>query len=119
MIDKITAFWQKSDKFTLIPITVSFVCFFFIATLYFASYSALPAQLPLFYSLPWGESELVSKQQFFILPAVLVLITLINLLIASQLHPVQRVLKRTLMLSLILIDVALLITTLKILFIFV
>lgn len=119
MIDKIAKFWQTSDKLTLIPTIISFACFFLIITLYLSTYSILPPMLPLFYSLPWGEAQLINKQQFFILPAVLVLITLINLLISSQLHPVQRVLKRTLMLSLILVNIALLITTIKILFIFV
>ncbi len=119
MIKKIVNFWQQSDKFTLLPALVSFVCFFLIITLYLSAYKTLPPRLPLFYSLPWGAAQLVDKQQFFILPGVLVLITLINLLITLQLHPIQTVLKRTLMLSLILINFALLITTIKILFIFV
>lgn len=119
MIDKITNFWRQSDKFTLVPGIISFVCFFLIVTVFLTAYKTLPPKLPLFYSLPWGDAQLVEKQQFFILPAVLVLITLINMFITFQLHPIQQVLKRTLMLSLILVDAALFITTIKILFIFV
>lgn len=119
MIVKIINFWQQSDKFILIPAIISFVCFFLIITIFLAAYKTLPPKLPLFYSLPWGDAQLVEKQQFFILPGVLVLITLINMFITFQLHPIQQALKRTLMLSLILIDAALFITTIKILFIFV
>lgn len=119
MIEKISSFWQTSDKYILIPILISVTCLFLVSTLYFAAYQLLPPRLPLFYSLPWGADQLVVKQQFLLLPTVIVLLTLINLAIASQLHPLQYVLKRTLMLSLILMNIAMLITVVRTLFIFV
>lgn len=111
-------FWDRSDKFSLVPILFSAFLVLFIATLFFVAYGRLPSQLPLLYSLPWGQTQLVAKQQFLLLPAVLALITLVNTLIASQLHPVQVVVKRILSLSLLLIDLIIFITALKIIFIF-
>lgn len=43
----------------------------------------LPPQLPLFYSRPWGEEQLVEKNGFLILPISCLVFVLINLRIAS------------------------------------
>lgn len=43
----------------------------------------LPPEIPLFYSLPWGESRLTSPIWLWILPAVSGVILLINLLISQ------------------------------------
>jgi hypothetical protein len=72
----------------------------------------------LYYSLPWGHSQLVNKDQFYILPAFLILVCLINSFIAYHLHTAQIVLKRVIMISLLFIDLLILITALKILLIF-
>lgn len=53
------------------------------------SWKFLPSKLPLFYSLPWGPSQLVSSSQLLILPATFLCISLINLMIYLQLHPSQ------------------------------
>ena len=111
-------FFKSSDKFFLIPLFISLFLSFLIALLIFTFFNQLPPKLPLFYSLPWGDNQLVSKQQFFLLPIILLLITLINSFIASQLHPLQVVLKRLLMFSLIFVDIVILATVLKIMFIF-
>ncbi|MFH0937642.1 MAG: hypothetical protein V1808_05130 [Candidatus Daviesbacteria bacterium] len=118
MKDKLLNFWDKTDKYTSVPILTSILSSLPVIILFFAIYNKLPNKLPLFYSLPWGESQLVAKQQFLLLPTVLLLITLVNTFISSQIHPVQLVLKRMLMLTLLLINLIILITALKILFIF-
>lgn len=118
-MEKVAGFWKKSDKLTLVPVISSFFTTLLIVTIFAIVYNQLPEKLPLFYSLPWGPTQLAGKQQFFLLPCFLIGVTAINALIASQLHPVQLALKRTLTLSLILIDLIILITALKILFIFV
>lgn len=82
-------------------------------------YNSLPSKLPLFYSLPWGESQLVLKQQFFILPAILGFVALLNLFIASQLHEAQWLLKRILIFSVVVLALIILITALKIIFIYI
>lgn len=117
-MSKILNFVDKSDKFFFLPIFISVASIFFILILFAMTYNSLPPKLPMFYSLTWGSSQLVDKQQFLILPAVIVLTVLINLFLAWELHPVQYVLKRILMLNILLIDLIVLITALKILSIF-
>lgn len=117
-MSKILNFIDKSDKFFFLPIFISVASIIFILTLYAMTYSRLPAKIPLFYSLAWGPAQLVTKQQFLILPAVIILLSLINLFLAWELHPVQYILKRILMLNLLVVDLIILITTLKILSIF-
>ncbi|MBI2017582.1 hypothetical protein HYS92_00880 [Candidatus Daviesbacteria bacterium] len=79
----------------------------------------LPEKLPLFYSLAWGEIQLASHEQFFILPASIILVTLINLFLSWQLHPSQIFLKKILLASSVIISIILSITFLKIVFIFI
>lgn len=81
--------------------------------------SFLPSKLPLFFSLAWGEEQLGIIQQFLIIPASLVLISLINLIISWHLHSSQTFLKNILLLSSLLITVILIITFIKIIFIFI
>ena len=107
------------NKYFLIPIFITLLSSFLITATFFILKDNLPPKIPLFYSLSWGKPQLVDKQQFLILPAVLLLFCLVNTLIASQLHHLQVVLIRTLMLSLILLDLIILITTFKILTIFI
>lgn len=118
-MEKVFSFWEKSDKFTAAPALFSALTALFIVLLFSITYSKLPGKLPLFYSLPWGQHQLVAKEQFLLLPGVLLLIGLVNTLIASQLHPIQMVLKRTLTLSLILVNLIIFITAIKIIFVFI
>ncbi|MBI2334223.1 hypothetical protein HYU96_00265 [Candidatus Daviesbacteria bacterium] len=78
----------------------------------------LPEPLPLFYSLPWGERQLASHAQFLIIPATIVLIALVNLIVSHQLHPSQSFLKIALHLVSLVAAVVLIITFMKIIFIF-
>lgn len=119
MKNKLIHIFFKSDKFFLLPILASSLIFILVTAIFSIYFPKLPPKLPLFYSLPWGEGQLASKEQFFLLPIFLILITLINSFIASQLHPLQFVLKRMLMLSLVLINLIILVTTFKILLIFI
>lgn len=79
----------------------------------------LPPKLPLFYSLPWGDKQLGSVQQLFILPAIILLVTLLNLIISWQLHPQQIYFKNTLFFSSLLVTTILVITFFRIIFIFI
>lgn len=79
----------------------------------------LPKKLPLFYSLPWGESQLVSHQQFYIIPASILLIAFINLLILLKLNSSFEFFKKILVFSTIITTIILTITFLKIVLIFI
>ncbi|OGE64062.1 hypothetical protein A3J13_02095 [Candidatus Daviesbacteria bacterium RIFCSPLOWO2_02_FULL_36_8] len=98
-----------------IPILISVIFTLFI--LFFGRF--LPAKLPLFYSLPWGDKQLVSHQQFLIIPGLIIFITLINVGISWQLHSSQIFFKKLLTFSSWLVAIILIITFLKIIFIFV
>jgi len=79
----------------------------------------LPNKLPLFYSLPWGESQIASRQQFFIIPAAIVLISLVNIIMSWQLHQTQTFFKRILLISSFIVSIILSVTLIKIIFIFI
>lgn len=116
---QIKTFWKQSDKLFLLPLIFSLLTAAMITFPLLIFYDKLPPTLPLFYSLSWGETQLVSKEQFFILPGTVLAITLANTLFSSQLHSAQFLLKRMLMLNLVLVDLIALITAIKILSIFI
>lgn len=97
-----------------IPLFLSLFISLFIAF----SAKFLPPKLPLFYSLPWGETQLVNHSQLLIIPAIISLVTLCNLIISWQLHPTQTLSKNILLFSSLLISLILTITFIKIVLIF-
>lgn len=111
-------YWQKTDKYLLVPNLFTVVTSLLILTIFAIYYRELPPKLPLFYSLPWGQDQLVNKPSFLLLPALPILNSLINLFIFTQLHPQQIVLRRILLLNIVLINIVVLVTALKIIFIF-
>jgi hypothetical protein len=110
--------FKKLGREVGIVLIVTAICLVFILITYLFSYNKLPEKLPLFYSHPWGESEMVFKPQFLILPISLLLITFINVLLILQLHPSQLILKRIIAGSLVFIDLLIFVTAMRILFIF-
>lgn len=62
----------------------------------------LPPQVPLFYTRPWGEEQLVHPANLFILPGLGLLVSLINLFILSFV-PKEEKLINQILISLILV----------------
>lgn len=112
-------FIRYSDPFILLPILAAGAGAAVILLTMALFYTQLPNRLPLFYSLPWGADELAGKQQFFLLPVLLVAVTLFNLILASRLHPLQYSLKRILAAASLLCSLIILTTALHVLFIFI
>lgn len=110
---------KTRDKFITLPIFFSALTITLMMIFFPFLYSKLPPRLPLFYSLPWGESQLVSREQFLLLPLSLLLIVLTNYFFASQLHPGQIVLKRMLLSSLAVVNLIMTFTIIKIVSIFI
>ncbi|MBI2330461.1 hypothetical protein HYU94_03645 [Candidatus Daviesbacteria bacterium] len=79
----------------------------------------LPAHLPLFYSLPWGNKQLATHQQFLLIPTSISIVTILNLVISWQLHTTQIFFKRTLQVSSIIISLILTISFIKVILNFV
>ena len=105
---------DKKPLLALLPLLISTV----MVTLIFLLSKLLPPRLPLFYSLPWGEKELVSNIQLLIIPAIITLVTFSNLIISWQLHSSQIFFKKILLFSSILVSLILSITFFKIIYIF-
>lgn len=105
-----TDFWLGLSPLILsLFITLAILIFF----------SKLPPKLPLFYSLSWGDKILVAHEQFLIIPAILILITLVNLAISSQLHPSQYFFKKILLICSCITSLILTITFIKIVLIYI
>lgn len=109
----------KKDKFLSIPLGLTIFCIFVITILFLFLLKTLPQNIPLYYSLPWGTSQLADRGELLILPGILVAIGFLNLIIYSQLHTTQLILKRMLLLNLSLIDLIILFAALKIIFVFI
>ncbi len=106
---------RKKIWVALIPLLLSLSVAIFIAI----STKFLPPKLPLFYSLPWGEKQLVYHSQLLILPASIILVTLCNLIISWQLHSQQVFFKKILLFSSVLVSLILTITFVKVVLIFI
>jgi hypothetical protein len=57
----------------------------------------LPAQVPLFYSRPWGEAQLVSPLWLSLLPLITLVVLVINTLIGGLLFTTDKLLSRILL----------------------
>jgi len=79
-------------------------------------YSALPPQLPLFYSLPRGASQLGNTVEIFILPLLAICFTAVNYYLASMMYRKERLAAIFLCTASLTISLLLLITFAKIIF---
>jgi|GEM_PF-1016863 len=55
-----------------------------------AVYSRLPQNIPLYFSLPWGEARLAPKIMFMTLPVIAIVMSILNLIlgrISTKLSP--------------------------------
>ncbi len=119
-MSKILSFlFNNPDKYFSYPLIFTVIAATGSAVFLTLQLNNLPSQLPLFYSLPWGEQQLIPTTQIFLLPIIMIAVLLINFFISSQLHTSQIILKRMLTLNTIAIDVILLITIFKVVTIFI
>lgn len=109
----------KDKRLHLIFVIISLGIALAIALLILFFSKFLPKKLPLFYSLPWGEAQLGSSEQFFIIPGSIALITLLNMIISWQLHPTQAFFKKILTISILVATLILTTTFIKIVLIFI
>lgn len=96
-----------------------FILSLFLALIILIFFKFLPVNLPLFYSLPWGDSQLATREQYLLIPATLALINLINIVISHQLHPSQSFFKKILLLNPLIIGLILIISFVKVVLIFI
>ncbi len=75
------SFWQEKINHHLFRWNIILIIFQII--LLTLKFTYLPEKVPLYYSLPWGESQLASAASLFLLPTFSIIILLINNLIAT------------------------------------
>jgi len=96
-------FWQQKDngqifRSNLLVITVQIVYLIY-------KFNDLPPQVPLYYSLPWGESQLASASQLFFLPTFSIIFGLINNLLAATIFAKITLLSKLLVITSLLISI--------------
>jgi hypothetical protein len=92
-------FWQEKANAKIFRWNL----FFVISQigLLFWKFNLLPPQIPLYYSLPWGQQQLSQASSLFILPTLSTILLLINHLFAISLA------KTSLLLSQLLLTISL------------
>ena len=79
-ISHIGFFWQDKLNGQIFRWNVFFLSI--QALLLFLKYNDLPPQIPIFYSEPWGESQLGKSSAIFLLPSISIIILFINNILA-------------------------------------
>lgn len=107
-------FWQQSfnSKFfrwNLVFITVQLALIVW-------QFGELPQQVPLYYSLPWGESQLVSASTLFLIPTFSIILFLVNHLFAIGFSKKNPLLSQLLIFASLVVSFFFLITLIKITF---
>ncbi|HPT66031.1 MAG TPA: hypothetical protein PK257_01830 [Candidatus Woesebacteria bacterium] len=75
------SFWQEKINYRLFRWNL--ILIIFQLGLLIFKFNSLPEQVPLYYSLPWGEDQLASATSLFLLPTFSIVILLLNNLIAT------------------------------------
>lgn len=83
-------FWQEKSLSLIFRWSLTFIIFQVGLILF--KYGNLPQQVPFYYSLPWGESQLAPVDYLFMLPGISFLILVINNFSAAVLLPKVRLL---------------------------
>lgn len=110
---------NNPQKIYFYPSLSSIVIAFFLSLIIFLFFEFLPPKIPLFYSLSWGEPQLVTHQKFYIVPLSILLITLTNLVILLKLDSSFAFFKKILIFSTIVTTIILVVTFIKIVLIFI
>jgi hypothetical protein len=115
----ITTFYQEQDSYVFWPISLSVLLALTVISLWAFYYLSLPRELPIFYSLPWGDPQFGHINQFLIFPSLIALIILVNLITSWHLHFSQILIKRILAIASFIISLLISVAAFKIIFTFV
>lgn len=96
-ISTLGLFWQ--EKFNRLIFRWNIILIVAQLALIFWKFNSLPDQVPLFYSLPWGESQLASTSTLFLLPTFSIVLLLVDNLFASFFLKTQTLLARLLVVT--------------------
>lgn len=99
----VTDFYHGQDSFVFWPITGSIFLILAVISCWGISYLKLPKELPIFFSLSWGESQFGHINQFLLFPSLMSLTIFANLIISWHLHYSQILIKRILAIATLII----------------
>lgn len=119
IIKDFSNFYQEQDTFVFWPINASILLSLGVIATWAISYLNLPRELPIFYSLSWGEAQFGHINQFLIFPSLMILTILINLIISWHLHFSQVLIKRILAIATFIVNLLLAVAAFKIIFTFI
>jgi hypothetical protein len=109
------SFWQEKTNGKIFRWSLFFIII--QISFLFWKFNSLPPQVPLYYSLPWGESQLGQASSLFILPTISLILLLINHLFAISLVKTSLLLSRLLITISLIFSLFSLITLLQIIYI--
>jgi len=69
-------FWQQKINSRVLRWNLFFICLQVGVLIW--KFNSLPPKIPLFYSLPWGNSQLTNNSSLFLLPTISIVFLLIN-----------------------------------------
>ena len=111
---RLAILWK--DNVVSPPFKLSVLLIILLLSIVLVFYWQLPPQIPLTYSHPWGESQLIHPVFLFALVVVVIIISILNNLIAAAVYAREQILSRIIVwagfILLLLIDV----TVIKIIF---
>lgn len=107
-------FWQQKINSRILRWNLFFICLQ-IGILAW-KFNSLPPKVPLYYSLPWGESQLVNSSLLFLLPTVSVVILFIDSLFSVSFFKNLSLLSRLSIITALLVSFFITITLFKIIF---
>lgn len=112
-------FYQDQDTYVFWPICLSVILGLAVVSLWAIYYFSLPKQLPIFYSLSWGDAQFGHINQFLIFPSLIALAILVNLITSWHLHFSQILIKRVLAIASLIISLLISVAAFKIIYTFV
>jgi len=83
------------------------------------SWQRLPPELPLFYNQPWGKEQLTTPLGLFVLPALSLIVFLINLAFVSFIPKEEKLIQKMLWAAAAVFNFLCLVTLIKIIFLIV
>ncbi len=87
-------FWQEKINAHILRWNILFI--FLELGLLVIKFNSLPPQVPLYFSLPWGDQRLTSVSSLFLLPSFSILILVLNNFISQILFTTSLLLSRLL-----------------------
>ncbi|OGF99419.1 hypothetical protein A2Y99_00600 [Candidatus Gottesmanbacteria bacterium RBG_13_37_7] len=114
MKKKISAFYHNPYENSVVKIILLILCLYIVITVW--KWKMLPAELPLFYSLPRGPEQLGSPILFLLLPGLSLVLFLLDFLFAVSVYHKDKVLAHALVTIGLFTAVLLFISFVKIIF---